>query len=299
MDIFIFYTALFVSGLFIGSFLNVVSDRLVVGKSFLVGRSECASCGKKLNPAELIPVLSYFFQRGKCVSCGASLSPYYPFSEILTGTLFVLAAYGLNVFHQGQPFFIWILLVYTLMIFSAYIVLVLTDSKYTLLPNTVVYKAIFFAVLFLVLNFVLSSVVSYVTLNNDTFGKFLIKAGYWRLQVMDLGKSVLLTFISAFCIMLFFYFLTLIKEGKAMGMGDVKLAFLIGLFNLYPYNILAIFLGFLFGALGSFLLIGLRVKTMKDIIPFGPFMILGSIVAFLFGPLLLDWYFIVFPTYFK
>lgn len=75
-----------------------------------------------------------------------------------------------------------------------------------------------------------------------------------------------------------------------MGGGDVKLAFLIGLFNGFPFNLLGIFLGFFFGATISLILIVGRKKTVKDTVPFGPFLILGSVVSLLYGPVILDWY---------
>jgi prepilin signal peptidase PulO-like enzyme (type II secretory pathway) len=102
--------------------------------------------------------------------------------------------------------------------------------------------------------------------------------------------SNLYTVISAFVIGLFFFLLTKIKDGKAMGGGDVKLAFLIGLFNGFPYNVLAIFLGFLFGSVFSLGLILMKRKTVKDTVPFGPFLILGSVVALIWGSQIIDWY---------
>jgi leader peptidase (prepilin peptidase)/N-methyltransferase len=128
-------------------------------------------------------------------------------------------------------------------------------------------------------------------LNSTTFGKYLITTGYWKLQNIAILKSLLSTIVSSLVIGLFFWLLTLIKNGKAMGGGDVKLAFLIGLFNGFPQNILAIFLGFLSGAVISLFLIGIGKKTMKDIIPFGPFLILGSFIALFWGNVLIDFYF--------
>ena len=75
-----------------------------------------------------------------------------------------------------------------------------------------------------------------------------------------------------------------------MGGGDVKLGLLIGIVNDYPLNILAIFMGFVIGALVSVLLIAIGKKTIKDTVPFGPFLILGSVLALYFGRQLLDWY---------
>jgi leader peptidase (prepilin peptidase)/N-methyltransferase len=75
-----------------------------------------------------------------------------------------------------------------------------------------------------------------------------------------------------------------------MGYGDVKLGFLIGLVNGFPFGIIAIFLGFTLGAVYSLSLIAFKKKTMKDTIAFGPFLIMGSLLTFLFGPALWEWY---------
>ena len=75
-----------------------------------------------------------------------------------------------------------------------------------------------------------------------------------------------------------------------MGGGDVKLGFLIGLFNGFPHNILAVFLGFLLGSLYSGFMILLNKKSLKDTIAFGPFLILGSIISFIWGQEIIFWY---------
>ncbi len=75
-----------------------------------------------------------------------------------------------------------------------------------------------------------------------------------------------------------------------MGFGDVKLGFLIGLVNGFPFGIFSIFLGFVIGAVYSLLLMAVKKKTMKDTIPFGPFLIIGSVITLLFGPAIWEWY---------
>lgn len=62
-----------VLGLLIGSFIGAAMVRLPEGRSVVLGRSRCDSCGKRLGPAELVPVLSFLLQRGRCTSCGASI----------------------------------------------------------------------------------------------------------------------------------------------------------------------------------------------------------------------------------
>jgi len=86
----------FVLGLLVGSFLNVVIHRLPRGESIVYPPSHCPSCGTRLGPRELVPVVSYLAQRGRCRHCGARISPRYPLVELLTGALFAYAAFRIG-----------------------------------------------------------------------------------------------------------------------------------------------------------------------------------------------------------
>ncbi|HSV31733.1 MAG TPA: A24 family peptidase [Atribacteraceae bacterium] len=77
---------------------------------------------------------------------------------------------------------------------------------------------------------------------------------------------------------------------RGMGFGDVKLAGAIGLFLGLSWTVLAILLSFLSGAVVGILLIALRKKTLKDAVPFGPFLALGAVVALFFGESIIRWY---------
>ncbi|MBI2414466.1 prepilin peptidase [candidate division WWE3 bacterium] len=283
------YFGLFVLGLFVGSFLNVVADRTSKGVSAIKGRSKCDDCDTVLNVKDLVPLFSYIFLRGKCRYCNTKLSWYYPLAELLTGfTFFGLAMY-MGVFGQA-PVDIWFSYVYLATIASLMIVLLLSDLKYRLLPNSVMYPAIAFTLFMTLLAFAAVAYTSYNSMKADPFGQYLLQVGYWRDQMIFLAGRVGLTVLSALFITLFFWFLILVTKGRGMGGGDLKLALFIGLFNGYPNNIVAIVLGFVFGALYSLVLLVLRKKSMKDTIPFGPFLILGSVVSFLFGRIITNTY---------
>jgi leader peptidase (prepilin peptidase)/N-methyltransferase len=94
----------------------------------------------------------------------------------------------------------------------------------------------------------------------------------------------------AILIALFFQFLILITKGRGMGDADVKLGFLIGLVNGFPMAFMAVFMGYVLGAFYSVFLMLMKKKTMKDSIPFGPFLILGSVLILLFGNQIWLWY---------
>ncbi|MDD7185496.1 MAG: prepilin peptidase, partial [Oscillospiraceae bacterium] len=85
-----FYLIVFLFGICIGSFLNVVIIRIPNGESLIKRSSHCMTCGTKIRIIDLIPVFSWIFLRGKCHSCGEKISPRYPIVESLNGLLYML-----------------------------------------------------------------------------------------------------------------------------------------------------------------------------------------------------------------
>ncbi|TDO92246.1 leader peptidase (prepilin peptidase)/N-methyltransferase [Halanaerobium saccharolyticum] len=117
---------IFILGLIIGSFLNVVIYRLPEGKSIVYPASHCPNCGHKLSPLELIPVLSYLFLRGECKSCGADISVRYPLIELTTGIIFII-----NYIYLSDL----IILAAGLIFSSLLIVLTIIDFDHQILPD--------------------------------------------------------------------------------------------------------------------------------------------------------------------
>jgi len=283
------YILTFISGLLFGSFLNLVSDRINTKEKILVGRSKCEFCKKELKARHLIPLLSFVLQKGRCAYCHKKLSWYYPASEILTGLVFVGAAYLSSIFISvGYPTIITFS--YLLIMGSVYVALFLTDLKHKIIPNKIVYPAIIFAVLFMVISSAAYLFIYHKRLSADPFGVYLLKAGYFKLYTYNVIKSVIYVLVSAMGIAGFFALLVYITKGRGMGGGDIRLGFLIGIFNGFPQNIIAIFLGFITGAVISLVLIMLKIKTLKDTVPFGPFLIAGSVIAMIWGSQLWDFY---------
>jgi len=117
---------IFILGLIIGSFLNVVIYRLPEGKSIVYPPSHCPDCGHKLSPLELIPILSYILLRGKCKSCGADISIRYPIIELSTGIIFIINYICLSDL---------IILTAGFMFSSLLIVLTMIDFDHQILPD--------------------------------------------------------------------------------------------------------------------------------------------------------------------
>jgi leader peptidase (prepilin peptidase)/N-methyltransferase len=275
----IYYIFTFIAGTFFGSFLNVVADRSVTGESILLGRSHCDHCKKPLGPKNLIPLISYIVQRGKCEKCKKKLSLYYPVSEILTGAAFVLAAYLSGVFISMQVITL-VSFAYVTFILSIYVILFLTDIKYTEIPFRIASVGIVVTLLFLVGYSLFDLLMTYYQLNNDALGVFLLQSGYLTDRINIAVNEFVRIFVSALGISIFFAILHFatpyIFNGRTgMGGGDIYLGFLIGLVNRFPISI--------------FLII-FKIKTLKDAVPFGPFLIIGSVIALLYGNQIFNWY---------
>jgi len=270
---------IFLFGLNVGSFLNCVIYRLEINQSFLSGRSYCPDCKHKLSWYDLIPVFSFLILKGKCRYCKKQISWQYPLVELATGILFVLifnfqlAPYqtggfgaGFPIFNQFSIFSLQYLLAtsYWLLITCFLIIIFIYDLKHYIIPDKVIFPAI------------LASCVWYF-----------VSSIFFHLYT---GYEILNTVYSAFGAAGFFLFIVLVSRGKWMGIGDIKLAFLMGFFLGFPKILFALFSAFLFGAIMGIGLIILKRKSLKSEIPFGPFLITGTILALFFGEKIMNWY---------
>ncbi len=238
---------LFLLGLCIGSFLNVLIYRLPKNES-LFGRSYCDNCKKKLSWLELIPLLSYAFLSGRCKGCKKKIDPVIPLVELTTALFFASLLFKFPILNFDGV----ILLIYYLFIFSCFIAIFFIDLKKGIIPDKIIYPAI---ILTLVYSF--------------------------------LNQLVIENILSGMGASLFFLILFLITKGKGMGFGDVKLAFLLGLFLGFPAIVFGLYLAFLTGGISSLILILWGKKKWRgDSIAFGPFLILGAIFAFFFRDLM-------------
>lgn len=244
-----------VLGLLVGSFLNVVIWRVPRGESVVSPPSACPSCGTEIKWFDNIPVLSWIVLRGKCRSCGNRISARYPLVELGTGLLFALIAV---VFGYS-----WELPAY--LYFAAIAVaLGLIDLDVKRLPNAIVIPSYAVAGLLLLLPAILQPA-------------WMEYANAW------LGALVLFAF----------YFALAYIYPAGMGFGDVKLAGVLGLYlGWLGWGALLVggFLGFLLGAVVGVVLIVVNRAGRKTAIPFGPFMLLGTLLGIIWGPALSELY---------
>ncbi|WP_050181216.1 prepilin peptidase [Domibacillus robiginosus] len=129
----------FLYGLLLGSFYNVVGLRVPVGKSIVKPRSACSLCGHQLTARDLVPVLSYVFLKRRCRKCGANISVIYPLTELAAALLFL---YFYILYGFSAPFWMAILL------FSMLLIIVVSDFAYMLIPDKIL---LFFLPLFVVM----------------------------------------------------------------------------------------------------------------------------------------------------
>ena len=150
------FIAFFLIGLILGSFLNVLIDRVPRGES-IFGRSYCETCRSVLGWRDLIPVLSFASLFAKCRYCGAPLSYFYPVVEIVTGATFAGIYYF--VWTNFQMTLIPSLLFY-LVLSSSFVVIFFSDLRYGLIPDKIVFPTLAFVIVYISLfaktDFVLS-----------------------------------------------------------------------------------------------------------------------------------------------
>lgn len=263
----------FVLGVSIGSFVNVLIFRLRSG-SRLGGRSKCMSCGRTLTPWMLIPLFSFCYQRGKCAYCGARIALQYPLVEIILGMLYVVIVlvHGYDPLQSSasQTFFV----LGDMVIWTALLAITVYDLRHKIIPDSF---SLFLAV---------------------TAGILLLVK--WRLGVLptvslpfwetmpswiDLPAGPLVA--APFALLWFF------SGGRAMGLGDAKLAWGIAWFLGFAEGISSVVLAFWVAFFPSLMLLLLRSKhfTMKSEIPFAPFLVAGAFLAYAFQINILNWTF--------
>ncbi len=256
----LFLSALF--GLIVGSFLNVVILRQGT-KENLQGRSHCVQCQYNLRWYDLIPVISWLILRGKCRKCQQKISIQYPLVELLTAVLFTFIYFHLTK-TSLSPIALCLVFLWHAVIFSLLIVMAVFDLKHKIIPNAWSYS---FAILaFMQTLWILSP---------DKFWS----QGLTVEMSLNLLAGVIF-FIPFFCL---WYF----SNGKWIGLGDGKLVVGIGWYLGFVGGLSAIILAFwIGGAIAVTLLLIDRLNkrsgsiTMKTEIPFGPFLIFGTIVHF-------------------
>ena len=242
-------------GLAIGSFLNVVIWRVPRKESVVRPPSHCPQCETPISPKDNVPLLSWLLLSGKCRHCKNPIPLRYPLVEAGCGVLFlaVAARFGAS----------WELPAY-LVLTAALLAISIIDLEHFIVPDRITAPLTVSALALLGL-------------------AALAEGNGWHYGRTLLGGVAYFAFL---------LFLNILYP-KGMGMGDVKLAFSLGLFLGWlgwGQVFLGGFLAFLLGALVGVTLIATKIKSRKDVVPFGPFLALGAMLTILWGDPILRWY---------
>ncbi|NCN06992.1 MAG: prepilin peptidase [Candidatus Pacebacteria bacterium CG_4_9_14_3_um_filter_40_12] len=255
---------IFLLGIVFGSFLNVVIVRSIRDESWVTGRSHCDICGKTIAWYDNIPLLSYLVLGGRCRHCKEAIAISHPIVEGLTGVLFLWWYIGFSLFFKlTQEPFVVLQPLFWLAVAAILIVIFFTDILVFLIPDKAVIA--------------LSALVV-------VYQGALLWAGI--MQPLDFLYSVL-GMVGA---VLFFFSLWYFTRGRGLGFGDVKLIAPLSLLMGWPSLIIGLFASFIVGAVVGigFVLVG--KKKMKQPIPFGPFLIIGTVIGLLWGHEIFAWY---------
>lgn len=239
---------IFLIGLLIGSFLNVLIDRFSQGQS-ISGRSHCDHCKKTLSWKDLIPVVSWVILGGRCRYCKKKISVFYPFVELLTGLAFVYVMSRVDPLTGGSdPIKTLVIVISTMGIVAALIVVFFADFKYRIIPDEATVAVVIFS---LPMVFFSSSIQDHI-----------------------FGAVLLFTII---------FGLHLVTRGRGMGLGDVKYAPAMGFLLGLKAGFLGLYIAFVLGGIISLLLIIFGKKKMKSKIAFGPFLVAGTVIMLFWG----------------
>ncbi len=241
-----------VVGLALGSFMTVVAERVPAGASVVAPRSRCPHCDAPIRNRDNIPVLSWILLGGRCRDCHEKIPVRYPLLELSTAVL------------TAAPFFVyesvWVA-VGVAALLCLMPVITAIDIERRIIPNKLMYPALVAAPLYLLVA---------------------------RLAGAPIDLTRAAIGFAAYGGVLF----VVAAVSRGMGMGDVKLAALIGLvLGALSLGQVAVAAGaaIVLGSLGAIVAL-VRGAGRKGAIPFGPFLAAGAVVGALWGPSIADWY---------
>ena len=272
--------SVFVLGLIVGSFLNVVIHRLPIMMerqwrqecaefsadsqekqgsrqntpfNLVTPGSSCPACGHSITAMENIPLLSFLFLRGRCAECGTRISIRYPAVELLTGLLSAYFAwhFGFNWQLAASLFFGWSLIALTFI-----------DIDRQLLPDSIVLPLMWAGLLLSI------GQVNDIPMQDSLIGA---AAGYLSLW---LG----------------YHMFRLVTGKEGMGYGDFKLLAALGAWMGWKMLPLIIILSTVAGALTGIVLILLKRQQRGSPVPFGPFLATAGLVCLIWGQPLMEGY---------
>ena len=263
-------------GAIIGSFLNVVIHRIPLEQSIVFPNSACPSCRAPLRAYDNIPILSFLILRGRCRSCRNPISIRYPIVEALTALLFVAVAVRDGISY-ALPF--------DLAFVAALIALIFIDAEHMILPNVITYPGIIFAVLTrLALPYLVGPE------QFDDLPGLLARMPQFPLWSVSLIGATIGALVGGGSLWLMGFLWEKLRGVEAMGLGDVKMMFMVGAYLGWRLAVLTIFFGVFTGSFVGIAVMAKRGRNMQMMLPFGIFLGIGSIFSLFFGHRIIEWY---------
>lgn len=249
---------LFIFGVCVGSFINVVVLRLRGGES-LTGRSRCLSCLRQLKWYHNLPLVSFGALRGRCAYCFKPISWQYPLVELASGLLWTFGYLWFvpaTTILLPTPYSLLTVLMFGVFA-SLWLALFVYDVRWYELPDELTLPGIAVALAF-----------------NVVLGH-------------QLAPLVLGTLVGA----AFFGMQYLVSRGKWVGDGDIRAGALAGaMVGTVPMLGLTLLIAYVGGSVVGVTLLALRRKGWKSQLPFGAFLAPATLVTLLWGTALLHWY---------
>jgi leader peptidase (prepilin peptidase) / N-methyltransferase len=242
-------------GLYLGLYLNLAIDLVPKRQPIRPPRAGCRNCLESSTAHPRPAVLPWAARGRRCPACGERVPLRYAVVELACAGLFAAAAVRLGV-DAALPAY--------LVFFACLVVVSTIDLEHSIIPNRIVYPTIFVSLPLLAL-------------------AALVKGDFGRLGTALAGAVI------AFAVL----FVVHLVSPAGMGFGDVRLAFVLGLFLGWlslGHVVAGLFLGFALGAVVGVGLMLTRLRGRKDSVPFGPFLAGGAALAVLFGRPLISWW---------
>lgn len=260
-------------GLIVGSFLNVCIARIPLESSIISPSSHCPRCKTPIRWYDNIPLVSFALLRGRCRTCGQRISWRYPLVELLNGLLFILtiSEFGFT----GEA-------VLVMALCSSLVVIAFIDLDHQIIPDVITYPGM--ALGLVVAPFFMTTLAGPLP--------------FWLGAVLPpLGWNVT-SFLNAFIglvlggapLYLIGYLWEKLRKIEAMGGGDVKFMAMVGSFLGWKGAFLTIMLGALSGSVVGVALIVLKKHQAEQVIPFGPFLVFGTLLTLFMGNEIISWY---------
>ena len=254
------YLFVFLIGLTIGSFLNVLIVRVPKNESIMFPASHCPMCNHPLKPWHNIPILSWLILRGSCAFCKTPISKMYPMVELITALIFLFVSFkeGISVN--------WFV---TSLIFSLLFALSIIDFKYYAVPDSLNFAALALALLLPLFNFASD----YLTQDLQNFTKY-------QSMLMTNFKDAA---IMALLLFLLGYIVKKIIKKDALGEADIIIVATMGALLGFPLVLIAIYAAALFAIIPA-------LFARNHMVPFVPFLALGTLITYFFNDTFLKWW---------